>query len=358
VNVAVELKGVAKSFGAVPAVRGIDLVINEGTFVTLLGPSGCGKTTILRMIAGLTQPDAGDILIKGRRVNDVPIHRRNLGLVFQNLALFPHRTVLENVAYGLRFRGVSGAERLARVQRALDVVRLPGLGDRFPTQLSGGQQQRVALARAIVIGPDVLLLDEPLSSLDAGLREEMRVELKTIQRTLGITTLFVTHDQAEALAMSDKIVLIQGGRKAQEGAPQDVYASPRNRFVAGFLGHSNFLDGRLDGRQGDLVWLAVTGGPRLLITAPRAADGSMASAVIRAERVSVRDGPEEPGATRLPARVAAIDYQGTTVRYFLDVDGFRLQAIDMIDGRPLAEGAAVTVTVRASDCVLLRDEDT
>jgi putative spermidine/putrescine transport system ATP-binding protein/spermidine/putrescine transport system ATP-binding protein len=358
VRVVVELRGVDKSFGSVAAVRGIDLVVEEGSFVTLLGPSGCGKTTILRMIAGLTPPDAGDILIRDRRVNDVPIHRRNLGVVFQNLALFPHRTVFENVAYGLKFRGITGAERAARVQRALDVVRLPGLRDRFPAQLSGGQQQRVALARAIVIGPDVLLLDEPLSSLDAGLREEMRVELKTIQRELGITTLFVTHDQAEALAMSDKIVVIHAGRTVQEGAPQEVYARPRSRFVAGFLGHSNFLDGRVDGREGDLVWLAVTGGPRVLVPAPESRTAGTVSAVVRAERVSLHDRPEGPGATRLVARVAGVDYQGTTVRYFLDAGGFRLQAIDMIDGRPLAEGAIVTVTIRASDCVLLLDETT
>lgn len=356
-NAVVELRGVAKSFGPVAAVQGIDLMVEEGSFVTLLGPSGCGKTTILRMIAGLTPPDSGDILIRGRRVNDVPIHRRNLGVVFQNLALFPHRTVFENVAYGLKFRNVAAAERVAQVRRALDVVRLPDLGARFPAQLSGGQQQRVALARAVVIGPDVLLLDEPLSSLDAGLREEMRVELKTIQRELGITTLFVTHDQAEALAMSDKIVLIHGGRKAQEGEPQAVYARPRTRFVAGFLGHSNFLDGRLDGREGDFAWLAVTGGPRLLVPAPARPTADTVSAVVRAERVSLRAEPGEPGATRLHARVVGVDYQGTTVRYFLDAGGLRLQAIDMIDGQPLAEGATVTATIRASDCVLLLDED-
>jgi putative spermidine/putrescine transport system ATP-binding protein/spermidine/putrescine transport system ATP-binding protein len=357
VSVAVELRGIAKSFGPVSAVAGVDLVVEDRSFVTLLGPSGCGKTTILRMIAGLTPPDAGDILIKGRRVNDLPIHRRNLGLVFQNLALFPHRTVLENVAYGLKFRSVSAAERMIRVERALEVVRLPGLGDRFPAQLSGGQQQRVALARAIVIGPDVLLLDEPLSSLDAGLREEMRVELKTIQRELGIATVFVTHDQAEALAMSDKIVVMHNGKKAQEGAPQEVYARPRSRFVAGFVGHSNFLDGRLDGRAGDLAWLAITGGPRLLVPAPGGFTEGKVSAVVRAERISLRATPPEAGATRLAARVAGVDYQGTTVRYFLDVGGFRLQAIDMIDGKPLAEGAAVTVTIRASDCVLLLDDE-
>jgi putative spermidine/putrescine transport system ATP-binding protein len=356
VSVAVELRSVHRHYGTVPAVAGFDLCVNEGSFVTLLGPSGCGKTSILRMIAGLTPPTAGDILIRGRRVNDVPIHQRNIGLVFQHLALFPHRTVVENVAYGLKFRALTATERHARVRRALEIVRLPELGNRFPSQLSGGQQQRVALARAIVIGPDVLLLDEPLSSLDAGLREEMRVELKTIQRELGITTLFVTHDQAEALAMSDRIVVMQQGRKQQEGTPQDVYTRPRTRFVASFLGHSNFLDGRLEGGDGPFAWLLVDHGPRIKVPAPAGRAGGRALAVLRAERIVLGEAPTEPGVTRVAARVTAIDYQGAAVRYFLDVDGFRLQAVDRIDGQPLAEGTAVSVSIRASDCVLLPDD--
>jgi spermidine/putrescine transport system ATP-binding protein len=356
VSVAVELRSVDKHYGTMPAVVGFDLRVENGSFVTLLGPSGCGKTTVLRMIAGLTPPTAGDILVKGRRVNDVPIHQRNLGLVFQNFALFPHRTVVENVAYGLKFRHLTASERQIRVQRALETVRLPGLGDRFPSQLSGGQQQRVALARAIVIGPDVLLLDEPLSSLDAGLREEMRVELKTIQRELGITTIFVTHDQAEALAMSDRIVVMHEGRKEQDGTPQDVYARPRSRFVAGFLGHPNFLDGCLEDGDGPFAWLQVDRGPRVQVPAPAGRVGGRMLAVLRAERIVLGEAPMGPGVTHLAARVNAVDYQGTTVRYFLDVDGFRLQMIDTIDGPPLAEGTAVTVTIRANDCVLLPDD--
>ncbi len=352
-TVAVELRGVDKHYGSVPAVVGFDLRVENGSFVTLLGPSGCGKTTVLRMIAGLTAPTAGDILVKGRRVNDVPIHQRNLGLVFQNLALFPHRTVVENVAYGLKFRPLTASERRAKVERALEVVRLPGLGSRFPSQLSGGQQQRVALARAIVIGPDVLLLDEPLSSLDAGLREEMRVELKTIQRELGITTIFVTHDQAEALAMSDRIVVMHDGRKEQDGTPQDVYARPRSRFVAGFLGHSNFLEGRLEDGNGPFAWLHVDHGPRVQVPVPAGGRGARALAVIRAERIVLGETSMAPGVTRLAAQVTAVDYQGTTVRYFLDVDGFRLQVIGTIDGPPLAEGTPVTVSIRAGDCVLI-----
>ena len=351
---AVELRGVAKNYGDVHAVAALDLAIEEGSFVTLLGPSGCGKTTTLRMVAGLEDADRGDIFIKGRRVNHVPIHQRNLGLVFQNFALFPHRSVFENVAYGLKFRGVDRAEQEARVKRALEMVRLPGYGARLPAQLSGGQQQRVALARAIVIGPDVLLLDEPLSSLDAGLREEMRVELKTIQRELGVTTIFVTHDQGEALALSDKIVVMQHGRKIQEGAPQAVYNRPSSRFVAGFLGHSNFLEGRIEANGGPTGCLTLGSGVRLAVPAPTRDETCVA---LRAEKILLGPLPTSAAEeiTRLNGRVAAVDYQGTTARYFIDVAGIRLQAIGMIDTEPLAEGARIEIAIRAADCVLLKD---
>jgi spermidine/putrescine transport system ATP-binding protein len=200
----------------------VDLDIADGAFVTLLGPSGCGKTAILRMVAGLETPSAGELVIRGRRVNDVPVHKRNLGLVFQNYALFPHKTVFDNIAFGLRYRKVPAPEIAKRVARAVDIVRLPGVEKRLPAQLSGGQQQRIALVRAIVIEPDVLLLDEPLPALDANLREEMRVELKNIQREIGITALFVTHDQDEALVMSDKVVVMDHGVVEQVGRPQEV----------------------------------------------------------------------------------------------------------------------------------------
>ena len=190
-----ELVDIQKSYGAVKAVRNANIVFGDASFTTLLGPSGCGKTTILRMISGLADPSSGDILIGGNRVNDVPIHKRNLGLVFQNYALFPHRTIGENIAFGLKYRGVPKSDVTRKVREALDIVRLPGVEDRYPQQLSGGQQQRIALARAIVIEPDVLLLDEPLSALDANLREDMRVELKAIQDRIGVTTIFVTHAQ-------------------------------------------------------------------------------------------------------------------------------------------------------------------
>ena len=255
----VELRQVVKRYGAFTAVQPMDLAVESGAFVTLLGPSGCGKTTTLRMIAGLAAPSDGDILIKGARVNDVPIHRRNLGLVFQNYALFPHKSVFDNVAFGLKYRSVAKADIARRVGRALELVQLPQMADRYPSQLSGGQQQRIALARAIVVEPDVLLLDEPLSALDANLREEMRVELKKIQDQLGITTIFVTHDQSEALAMSDKIVVMNEGSIEQEGSPEDVYTRPRSEFVARFLGNSNLLDGRVTARDTGTVRIEVDG---------------------------------------------------------------------------------------------------
>src|SRR6056297_3254175 len=247
---AVTLQDIVKRFGSFTAVHRTTLEIPEGAFVTLLGPSGCGKTTNLRMIAGLLDPSEGEILIGGKRVNDVPIHKRNLGLVFQNYALFPHKTVAENVAFGLKYRNVPSSDIPRRVQEALDLVQLPNVGDRYPKALSGGQQQRIALARAIVIEPDVLLLDEPLSALDANLREDMRVELKRIQHRIGVTTVFVTHDQSEALAMSDRIVVMSAGRVDQDGPPEAVYNAPASEFVARFLGASNIVEARAAARQG------------------------------------------------------------------------------------------------------------
>src|ERR1700741_1845805 len=246
---AVELRNITLAYGTFVAVEGVSLSIEKGTFLTLLGPSGCGKTTILRSIAGLVNPTSGDITIAGRRVNDVPIHQRNIGLVFQNYALFPHKTVFDNIAFGLKYRNVAKSVIAEKVARALDMVQLPGVGKKLPSELSGGQQQRIALARAIVIEPDVLLLDEPLSALDANLREEMRTELKIIQRDVGITTIFVTPDQEEALAMSDRIVVMNHGLIEQNGTPEAVYRTPASKFVASFLGQSNLMAGTIAAAQ-------------------------------------------------------------------------------------------------------------
>jgi putative spermidine/putrescine transport system ATP-binding protein/spermidine/putrescine transport system ATP-binding protein len=233
----VQFKSILKRFGNVVAVEKMDFDIEEGSLVTLLGPSGCGKTTLLRMVAGLEEPTEGDIFIKGIRINDTPIHKRNLGMIFQNYALFPHKTIFDNVAFGLKYRDVPKEEINNKVAQALEMVRLPGVENRMPSQLSGGQQQRIAMARAIVIEPDVLLMDEPLSALDENLREEMRREVDNLQQMLGVTTIFVTHDQREALSMSDKILVMKDGQKQQEGNPEAVYNEPVNHFVADFLGH-------------------------------------------------------------------------------------------------------------------------
>jgi putative spermidine/putrescine transport system ATP-binding protein len=246
-HAAVRLTAVRKAYGSLAAVDGVDLEIAPGEFFTMLGPSGSGKTTLLRMIAGFERPDGGSIELGGVEVSRTPPYARNVNTVFQDYALFPHMNVLENVGYGLRVRRVAKAERRRRAQQALDMVRLEGLGARKPVQLSGGQRQRVALARAIVNEPEVLLLDEPLGALDLKLRQEMQLELKRIQREVGITFIFVTHDQDEALTMSDRVAVFNNGRIEQLGTPVEVYERPASEFVAGFIGVSNLLE--RDGRR-------------------------------------------------------------------------------------------------------------
>ena len=354
---AVELTDIAKRFGSFTAVHPMSLAIPEGSFFALLGPSGCGKTTTLRMIAGLLDPSEGEITIKGRRVNETPIHKRNLGLVFQNYALFPHKTVAENVAFGLRYRDVPRADVERRVREALELVQLPHLAERYPKQLSGGQQQRIALARAVVIEPDVLLLDEPLSALDANLRENMRVELKRIQHRIGVTTIFVTHDQSEALAMSDEIVVMSEGRVEQVGPPEEVYNTPASGFVATFLGASNMVAARCTGRENGALVLESAIFGRMAVPADRAphlSGAGPATLVVRAEKLRLAaPGTAPEGAVTVEGRVETVDYQGVAVRYFLRVGDTQLQAINMIDGHPFEEGAAVAVTLRAQDCAAL-----
>src|SRR5471032_2364532 len=237
----IRLEGVSKRYGTVAAADTVDLSVTQGEFVTILGPSGSGKTTLLSLIAGLNQPTSGRIFIGGRDVTDQPAQARNIGLVFQSYALFPHMTVLENVMFPLGVRKITGDAARKQSLEALKLVRLEGLQDRRPSQLSGGQQQRVALARAVVFKPDILLLDEPLGALDRKLREELQVELKQLQRTLGVTTLLVTHDQEEALSLSDRIMVLNHGRTQQVASPTEAYLKPANRFVAEFLGIANFI---------------------------------------------------------------------------------------------------------------------
>ena len=251
--VGVKLKDVTKRFGTTIAVNTVSLDVNRGELFFLLGPSGCGKTTLLRLIAGFVEPDAGEIWFDGRLMNNVPAHLRNAAMVFQNYALFPHMTVWENVAYGLRLRNLSKREQAERIRWALELVRMSEFKDRYPGQLSGGQQQRIALARALIVQPDVLLLDEPLSNLDARLRAEMRREIKRIHRQLRITTIYVTHDQKEALSMADRIAVMRNGCVEQVGTPRELYYHPRNRYVAEFIGDANLIQGRVQAISGRTI---------------------------------------------------------------------------------------------------------
>lgn len=237
------VENIVKRYGTVNALDTVSLDIPEGTFTCLLGPSGCGKTTLLRIIAGLELPDSGRIELRGQDISNLPAHKRDLGMVFQSLALFPHLNVADNIAYGLKLRGVPASKRRERVRELLDLIQLQGLEDRSSTQLSGGQRQRVAIARALALEPKLFLLDEPLSALDAKLREDMQVELRDLQRRLGVTTVLVTHDQREAMTMADMIVVMDHGTIRQAGAPLDVYRAPADRFVADFLGGANLIDG-------------------------------------------------------------------------------------------------------------------
>jgi spermidine/putrescine ABC transporter ATP-binding subunit len=301
----VELQGCTKDYGGVRAVDALDLAIFEGEFLSLLGPSGCGKTTTLSLIAGFVEPTLGRILIDGEDVTDRPAHLRGLGVVFQSYALFPHLSVFENVAFGLRERRVPAAEIGRRVNDALELVRLDRLGRQRPAELSGGMQQRVALARALVYRPRVVLLDEPLAALDKKLREGMRDELRAIQRSVGITTVFVTHDQAEALGLSDRIAVMSRGRIEQLGAPREIYERPANRFVADFIGASTVLRGRAVAR--DLVALAP--GLTIRVAAGEALRaGEEVELAIRPERVRLAGGPGEGTAE---ARIEGLVYQGS-----------------------------------------------
>lgn len=288
---ALEVEGICKNFGLHVAVHDVSLWLAKGGFLSLLGPSGCGKTTTLRMIGGFTPPNGGRVLIHGRDVTAIPPYQRNVGFVFQNYALFPHMTVFANVAFGLRMRRVSKAVIKDRVRRILNLVQLEGLAERYPSQLSGGQQQRVALARALVIEPEILLLDEPLSNLDAKLRASMRIEIKALQRSLGISTVYVTHDQVEAQVMSDSVAVMNQGRVIQTGSARDLYDRPRNRFVAEFMGEANMFAGRVAGRGGDAIEVCVEGGDRLRALGPTGGIPDEVYVCVRPERVRINRKP-------------------------------------------------------------------
>jgi spermidine/putrescine transport system ATP-binding protein len=353
----IRLEELVKSFGPdVVAVDGIDVTMPPGEFFTMVGPSGCGKTTTLRMIAGFERPTSGRILLDGEDVAQTPPHRRNVNTVFQSYALFPHLNVADNVAFGLKYKKVTKAERAAAVAEALSLVQLTGFEKRKPGQLSGGQQQRVALARALVLRPRVLLLDEPLGALDARLRKDLQVELKTLQESLGITFVFVTHDQEEALTMSDRVAVMNGGRVEQSGPPQYIYEEPATLFVADFLGVSNLVPAEASGRVGAACMLKIGDVPM------RAAQGSVdargsVKAMIRPERVRIED-QGTLGENRLPGLVEHLVFLGSfrEVRVRL-LGGALVTAVQANDGTESvhAQGSAVSVYLPAESLRVLPD---
>ena len=315
----VEVRGIAKRYGAVIAVQPTTFRVPGGTFVTLLGPSGSGKTTLLKLIAGFEEPSAGSVYISGQAVTDIAPHRRNVGFVFQQYALFPHLTVAKNISYPLEMRRMSRAQIRSTVAETLELVRLSDLADRRPAELSGGQQQRVALARAIVFRPPVLLMDEPMAALDKRLREEMQLEIRSLQRTLGITTIAVTHDQSEALVMSDRILVLRDGMLQQSGTPEDLYHCPQNEFVASFVGESNILLGRVEsGPTGPCM--ALGGALRIPLGKVALPVGTEIACVLRPEAIEV-GGEAQAGYVETAGEVVDRIFCGDVVRIRLRLAG-------------------------------------
>ena len=304
------------------AVNHINLEIKDGEMVTLLGPSGCGKTTTLRMVSGFEYPTSGNVLIGGRDVAKVPPNKRGISMVFQSYALFPHLNVWENVAYGLKVAKVPNDEMIRRTESVMEMMQLKGMERRFPNQLSGGQQQRVALARAVVIEPSVLLFDEPLSNLDAKLRESMRDDLRALQKRLGITSLYVTHDQSEAMAISDRVVIMKDGNIVQQGTPDEIYEQPVSRFVANFIGKANFIDGIYKGKDGSAA-LVDLGGNTMRIPVPGAMpgveEGKACCLTVRPESIQLTKESKESGA--LTGTISRATYYGTKIEYEVDLHG-------------------------------------
>ena len=355
--VGIAIEHVVKKFGLVRAVDDVSLQIKKGELFFLLGPSGCGKTTLLRMIAGFYFPDDGRILFDDHDISYVPPHKRNTGMVFQNYALWPHMKVWENLAFGLEMHKVSETERRERVDRALDMVQMAEYGDRMPTQLSGGQQQRVALARALVLEPDVVLLDEPLSNLDAKMRLEMREQIKRLHERLDITMVYVTHDQSEALSMADRMAIMDRGRLSQLGTPRGIYHHPASRFVAGFIGETNLIPGHVREINGHITVETAVG----MITAgdaPREVTvGDAVYCSIRPERLDVlRDG--DTRSTMLRSEVTEVFFLGNHEQYFLKLqDGAEVKAIEFQTDTPKAEvGSTAWVGCDPSDVVVLRGD--
>jgi spermidine/putrescine ABC transporter ATP-binding subunit len=337
----VAIEGLRKAYGPVLAVDVDRLEIQPGQLLSIVGPSGCGKTTTLRCIAGLVKPDAGRILIGGRDVTSLPVHQRNLGMVFQNYGIFPHMTVFDNVAFGLEGRGLSKDEMRSRVQAALELVELGGYGTRYRHQLSGGQQQRVALARAVVYQPDVLLLDEPLSNLDAKLRKTMRYELRQLQQRLGLTTVFVTHDQQEALSMSDVVAVMNQGRVEQLDVPVAIYEAPKTPFVADFIGSTNLLPATVVSWQAGDAELTLDGGGRLRIPSTvEVRAGDAVTVLVKPEEVSLADGD-----ALVHGLVQGASYLGSVFQYHVRIGDRVIEVLEPANRRHMVPtGASVGLT--------------
>ncbi len=345
------LKSVTKHFGSVVAVSGVDLDLPDGQLISFLGPSGSGKTTLFRLVAGLEPPTAGAVFLDGKDITGIPTHKRNVGMVFQSFALFPHLTVGQNVAYGLRIRGIDKQTRKQRIDELLELVRMPDVADRHISQLSGGQQQRVAMARALALEPVLFLLDEPLSALDAKLREAMQVELRQLQKRLGITTIVVTHDQREAMTISDYVVVLDEGVVQQVGPPLEIYRRPANPFVADFIGSSNLLDGHRDGANS----VAVQDRRFAVSTLPDdIAPDQPATLCIRPEEVSVEAGAVD-GENRLPGTVTFVRDLGFEVETYIDCAGVTVISLASPRDRVnVQDGDAVTVHFPEAACIGLR----
>ncbi|HJV57136.1 MAG TPA: ABC transporter ATP-binding protein [Methylomirabilota bacterium] len=354
----VTIQGVVKRFGAVTAVDAVDLTVADGELFTLLGPSGCGKTTLLRLLAGFYQPDAGTIRFGDRVVNGLAPYERRIGMVFQNYALWPHMTVADNIGYGLRLQRLPHEAVAERLREGLRKVNLVGFEARYPGQLSGGQQQRVALARALVLNPDILLLDEPLSNLDAKIRVQVRAEIRRLQRELAITTIYVTHDQEEALSLSDRVAVMRDGRVLQVGPPRDLYERPRTRFVADFVGTNNLVPGEVESRAAggtDVVVRTALGPLRAIASGAVSARCVLA---VRPENVVLGSAAAGEG-NRVTGRVSLVSYLGSTVRYDVETEaGFVLKA-DIRDAwhhDPLPVGRPVTLHFPSSVTLAVSDD--
>ncbi|ALS23909.1 MULTISPECIES: ABC transporter ATP-binding protein [Paenibacillus] len=356
----VEIRGAYKKFGTNVVLGGVDLDVKQGELLTLLGPSGCGKTTTLNLIAGFIDADQGELYIKGKRMNGVPPYKRDLGMVFQGYSLFPHMTVYENLEFGLKLHKVDKTESGSRIKNALEIVKMTGLEQRYPRELSGGQRQRVAIARALVVQPKLLLLDEPLSNLDAKLRQELRMEIKRLQKEVGVTTIFVTHDQEEALSMSDRIVIMDRGKVEQVGTPTEIYANPRSEFVFNFIGKSNSMHGSIVHIDANNITVQRENGEQMLVEAGNVmgADrlcsiGDQVKLYIRPEKVAI--GPVSDADYDLhTVRITQMNYLGSSWEIFTSFQGDSLQ-VQCSDIDPAwTIGSEVKIGWKPSDVMLIK----